>query len=363
MGRIQQVREGDRGALRALFSEHIQNIYTRAKEHLGEEAAAKDALKQTLMLAQERCADCPEDALPWLCSLCDEVLGIAPEEPACAEAPAEELPEEPIPEEASVEEPAEEPIPEEAPAEVPAEEISEETPACEEDSAEEVAEEAPACEEPTDASCIEEEPAEDVICEEALPCEASAEECPITAVPVEIPAEEGETAVENAEEPVEEPEENPQEAPEASSEETVEETDDESVIVPTRITDEDAGTVSCVRRVEMPTPKYDMEQDEWLMNLRREKRRALREEAEPIPEVVEIPEEQPTAVENPVETEDFFPDKKPKVGIFGRICIILLAVVILILAWALLGLLMNLEYLPFKDLGYSWFNTHIMNMF
>lgn len=334
MGRIQQVREGDRGALRALFSEHIQSIYTRAREHLGEEAAAKDALKQTLMLAQERCADCPEDALPWLCSLCDEVLGIVPEECACEQAPAEELPEEPIPEE--------------APAEAPAEEISEE---------------APACEEPTDAPCIEEEPAEDVICEEAPACEEAAEEAPIQAEPVEIPADVGDIAVENAEEPVEEPEENPQEASEASSEETVEETTVESVPAPALITDEDAGTVSCVRRVEMPTPKYDMEQDEWLMNLRREKRRALREEAEPIPEVVEIPEEQPTAVENPVETEDFFPDKKPKVGIFGRICIILLAVVILILAWALVGLLMNLEVLPFKDLGYHWFNTHIMNMF
>ena len=180
---------------------------------------------------------------------------------------------------------------------------------------------------------------------------------------MEISAAEEENAVENAEEPVEEPEENPQEAPEASCEETVDKAYDEPVPAAAHLSDEDAGTVSCVQRVEMSSSKYDMEQDEWLMNLRREKRRVLREEAELLPEVVEIPEEKPTAVENPVETEDFFPEEKPKVGIFGRICIILLAVVILILAWALVGLLMNLEYLPFKDLGYNWFNTHIMNMF
>jgi len=331
-GRVQLVREGDRGALRALFSDHIQAVYEKARTHTGEEAAAKEALKKTLILAQERCADCPQEALPWLCSLCDEVLGIRHEECACEEAPAPETAEEELFPEA------------EAAEELPAE------PACEE----EAAEEEPVCEEPS----LEEAPAE-----EALPCAEPAEECSVMAVPVEIPAPESGIPVEKAEEPVEDPAENPQEAPEASSEETVEETDDESVIVPTRITDEDAGTVSCVRRVEFSTSKYDMEQDEWLMNLRREKRRALHREETPCAEVVETPEEQPTPVENPVETEDFFPEEKPKVGIFGKICIILLAVVILILAWALVGLLMNLEVLPFKDLGYHWFNTHIMDMF
>ena len=118
-----------------------------------------------------------------------------------------------------------------------------------------------------------------------------------------------------------------------------------------------------VRRVKMPTPKYDMAQDEWLQKLREEKRRALHEEASILETPVEIPEKKPTAVENPVETEDFFPEKKQKMGAFGKIMIVLLIVVILLLAWATLGLLMNMGKLPFIDLGYSWFNAHIMDMF
>ncbi len=43
--------------------------------------------------------------------------------------------------------------------------------------------------------------------------------------------------------------------------------------------------------------------------------------------------------------------------------LILFSVLILVLLWALAGLLMETGTLPAVDLGYSWFNAHIYPFF
>lgn len=259
-GRIKLVREGDRSALRALFSEHIQAVYAHARAYTGEEETAKAALKKTLAAAQAAHAECPDEPLPWLCSLCDEALRAVPASAAAEGNAAVETP-------------------------------------------------APACE----------------------------------------------TPVENTEEIVEKTMENPQAEAETSPQETEETLPAAASVKP--------ETVSCAYGADNPASKYDIEQDAWLNELREKKRRAL-QETELFPaECVENCEKNPPAVENSVETEDYFPKEKQKLGIFSKIGLILLVLVILLLLWAVIGLLMNMEVIPFADLGYRWFNTHILDMF
>ena len=67
--------------------------------------------------------------------------------------------------------------------------------------------------------------------------------------------------------------------------------------------------------------------------------------------------------ENSVEEEDFPRKRKFSRRFFAVLALVLFIVVISILLWSIVGLLMNMDVLAWKDLGYTWFNTHIMDMF
>ena len=45
------------------------------------------------------------------------------------------------------------------------------------------------------------------------------------------------------------------------------------------------------------------------------------------------------------------------------VAFVLLAVLLVVFAWLLAGILMDLSVLPFCDLGYSWFNANIFPFF
>ncbi|MDO4493121.1 MAG: hypothetical protein Q4C53_04440 [Clostridia bacterium] len=55
------------------------------------------------------------------------------------------------------------------------------------------------------------------------------------------------------------------------------------------------------------------------------------------------------------------PKKKGNAGIV--IASVLLVVLVLIFLWLVAGILMDYRILPTVDLGYSWFNTHVFNLF
>ena len=61
--------------------------------------------------------------------------------------------------------------------------------------------------------------------------------------------------------------------------------------------------------------------------------------------------------------DDYEEKKKPRNKGLFIYCIILNIILILILLWFLGGLLVNLGILPDIDLGYSWFNAHIYPLF
>lgn len=61
--------------------------------------------------------------------------------------------------------------------------------------------------------------------------------------------------------------------------------------------------------------------------------------------------------------DDYYdkPKKRSK-GVFV-VCLIINIILILLLLWFVFGLLRNLSIIPDIDLGYSWFNDHIANIF
>ena len=72
------------------------------------------------------------------------------------------------------------------------------------------------------------------------------------------------------------------------------------------------------------------------------------------PQIRLHPQEQPFRT-----TEAYSKGKK-----FGGIAlIILLWIILLVLVWFTVGVMMAMEYIPFYDLGYSWFNANILDFF
>jgi len=71
----------------------------------------------------------------------------------------------------------------------------------------------------------------------------------------------------------------------------------------------------------------------------------------------------PLKDEDDYEEDEEYVEKKPKNKGLFIFCIILNIVLILILLWFLCGLLINLSVLPEFDLGYAWFNSHIYPLF
>ena len=59
------------------------------------------------------------------------------------------------------------------------------------------------------------------------------------------------------------------------------------------------------------------------------------------------------------------PAKKESAGmkIFYIFCILLLLVGITLSIWAMIGMLMNMNLIPYVDLGYKWFNANVFNAF
>ena len=54
---------------------------------------------------------------------------------------------------------------------------------------------------------------------------------------------------------------------------------------------------------------------------------------------------------------------KPKRSGSHTATVILLVIVCLLLLWVVAGVAMTMKWIPYFDLGYSWFNTHIFQLF
>ena len=66
----------------------------------------------------------------------------------------------------------------------------------------------------------------------------------------------------------------------------------------------------------------------------------------------------------PVDPSAFRREKEPLwLRIFYSICIVLLIAGILAAVWIMLYMLMSMNLIPGMDLGYSWFNAHIADLF
>lgn len=98
-------------------------------------------------------------------------------------------------------------------------------------------------------------------------------------------------------------------------------------------------------------------------------RKRRKTEEDDLPQIETVEEE--VDVYDALEEEDGYEDEydedveyeKPRSKGLFIFCIILNVILILILLWFLGGLLINLGVLPEFDLGYSWFNSHIYPLF
>ena len=52
-----------------------------------------------------------------------------------------------------------------------------------------------------------------------------------------------------------------------------------------------------------------------------------------------------------------------KKNYWGILLVIILWIVLLALVWFIVGVMMAMDYMPFYDLGYSWFNANIIDFF
>ncbi len=92
--------------------------------------------------------------------------------------------------------------------------------------------------------------------------------------------------------------------------------------------------------------------------------------AEPAPESIrtaEITREvEPEPVEHSIRDEIFDEPyrKKEKAKASGHsVSVVLLILVSLLLLWVVAGVAMTMKWIPFYDLGYTWFNTHAFKLF
>lgn len=61
--------------------------------------------------------------------------------------------------------------------------------------------------------------------------------------------------------------------------------------------------------------------------------------------------------------DDDLPEKKKKGNVGTTIAVIFLVLLILIFLWLVAGILMDYGIIPTIDLGYSWFNAHVFDLF
>lgn len=57
------------------------------------------------------------------------------------------------------------------------------------------------------------------------------------------------------------------------------------------------------------------------------------------------------------------PVVRKKHGFWYKLGVLLVLVAIAAVLWCLAGLLMDMNIIPYIDLGYSWFNTHVVHFF
>lgn len=55
--------------------------------------------------------------------------------------------------------------------------------------------------------------------------------------------------------------------------------------------------------------------------------------------------------------------EEKKGGFLYHICVWLLILAIVLVIWVILGLLMDMNFIPYYELGYTWFNTNVLPWF
>ncbi|MEL7609118.1 MAG: hypothetical protein AAGU74_06395 [Bacillota bacterium] len=131
------------------------------------------------------------------------------------------------------------------------------------------------------------------------------------------------------------------------------------------------GAVRRVRAKPQSSSGYDLDQDEWIKKLResRKSRAAMQpaagSETRPASHTAPVPgrsKEQEPGQEQ--ELEELFDEMEDqRVSVAGKILTWICALIVAALLWCVIGLMMNTRLIPWVDLGYSWFNTHIYDMF
>lgn len=78
-----------------------------------------------------------------------------------------------------------------------------------------------------------------------------------------------------------------------------------------------------------------------------------------------FPNDAPDDFPNPAPAKKGKPEKRERRrGGFGfALCVLILLVGIAAALWVILGLLMDMQLIPYLDLGYSWFNMHVAPWF
>ena len=84
--------------------------------------------------------------------------------------------------------------------------------------------------------------------------------------------------------------------------------------------------------------------------------------AKSAPEPPETQAPRPAGVRKPHGKERHADGRKPSVGSAWPV-IVLLVVLCIALVWLVIGVAMSLNWLPKLDLGYAWFNEHILELF
>lgn len=132
------------------------------------------------------------------------------------------------------------------------------------------------------------------------------------------------------------------------------------------------GAVRRMRSKPQTSSGYDLDQDEWIKKMR-ESRKNSRAAAQPAPacENLSAPQSAPVPegpkeqeLEQDQELENLFDEmEETRVSVPARILTWICALVVVALLWCVVGLMMNTRVIPWVDLGYSWFNLHIYDLF
>ena len=327
---IEQIRSGDKDAVKAVYQEYAKDVYNFAKSITGDHDTALAATKKTFvkLFNNIKKGDEPENIRTALLKIAyDEACSIAM--PAKEEADtAKTIVPTPIEETQTPQRPQRE--------EIYMPKGGYDSLQVEDDAAVETAEE-----------IVEEAP------RPRRPRPEDGEARPRRPRPAEDGTEEAPRPRKRR--PVEDAEETEEEAPRPRKRRPVEETEEIEEEAPRR-------------RKQRPSPVEEPEEIEEEAPRARKKKRVKDEEAAPSKKKKAYDD---VDVYNVLDDEDEYDDEYDDEGEYEKprnkglfiFCIILNVILILILLWFLGGLLINLGVLPEFDFGYSWFNAHIYPLF